>query len=183
LENISTSNYNEQIKHQNTHSSLYNLFVPAWMHLILYKFYIKGCQQQCNQRFTVLHKIKIPIYSLFLHWITDTINLRPLILRCSTSRVVLIHLIQLNFFLGSNMSLNSDESSPRGGSSVRRTSSMRSGGGAPGRVSASGTPIRRVEPPTPVGFGSSAPRKMSSPYTNGRTPSTSSTDRTPMAGR
>ena len=85
--------------------------------------------------------------------------------------------------LGSNMSLNSDESSPRGGSSVRRTSSMRSGGGAPGRVSSSGTPIRRVEPPTPVGFGSSAPRKMSSPYTNGRTPSTSSTDRTPLAGR
>jgi len=61
---------------------------------------------------------------------------------------------------------------------------MRSGGGIPGRTSSSGAPMRRVaEPPTPVGFGSSTPRKMSSPYTNGRTPSNSSTDRTPLAGR
>ncbi|XP_059089195.1 microtubule-actin cross-linking factor 1-like isoform X2 [Tigriopus californicus] len=73
---------------------------------------------------------------------------------------------------GSNMSLNSDDS-PRG-TSVRRSSSMRSGG----RVSS----LR----PNPVGFGSSAPRKASSPMTNGnrmRTNSNSSTDRTPMSAR
>jgi len=48
---------------------------------------------------------------------------------------------------GSNMSLNSDDSSPRG-NGIRRSSSMRSGGRAPARASG----------PTPVGFGSSTPR-------------------------
>lgn len=79
---------------------------------------------------------------------------------------------------GSNISLNSDDS-PRGGSSVRRSSSMRSGGG--GRASS----LR-----TPVGFGSSSPRKASTPMGNGsssssrmRTNSNSSTDRTPMSAR
>ena len=74
---------------------------------------------------------------------------------------------------GSNVSLNSDSDSPRG-SSVRRSSSMRSGGG---RVSS----LR-----TPVGFGSSSPRKSSTPLANGnrlRTNSNSSTDRTPMSAR
>merc|ERR1712156_696233 len=76
---------------------------------------------------------------------------------------------------GSNLSLDSEDG-PRG-SGVRRTSSMRSGAGSVGRP-----PYR----PTPVGFGSSSPRKTSSPATNGkngRTPSNSSQDRTPMAGR
>ena len=76
---------------------------------------------------------------------------------------------------GSNISLNSDDS-PRGGSSVRRSSSMRSGAGA-GRQST----LR-----TPVGFGSSSPRKASTPMANGnrlRTNSNSSTDRTPMSAR
>ena len=73
---------------------------------------------------------------------------------------------------GSNLSLDSEDS-PRGG--VRRTSSMRSG------ASAGRPPYRQ----TPVGFGSSTPRKTSTPATNGkgRTPSNSSMDRTPMAGR
>merc|ERR1711899_245017 len=74
---------------------------------------------------------------------------------------------------GSNLSIDSDENS-RGG--VRRTSSMRSGGSI-------GRPPYRQ---TPVGFGSSTPRKTSTPVTNGgkgRTPSNSSADRTPMAGR
>ena len=75
---------------------------------------------------------------------------------------------------GSNLSLDSEDS-PRG-SSVRRTSSMRSGAGSISRP-----PYRQ----TPVGFGSSTPRKTSTPATNGkgRTPSNSSTDRTPMSGR
>lgn len=76
---------------------------------------------------------------------------------------------------GSNLSLDSEDG-PRG-SGVRRTSSMRSGAGSVGRP-----PYR----PTPVGFGSSSPRKTSSPATNGkngRTPSNSSQDRTPMSGR
>lgn len=73
---------------------------------------------------------------------------------------------------GSNLSLDSEDS-PRGG--VRRTSSMRSG------ASASRPPYKQ----TPVGFGSSTPRRISTPATNGkgRTPSNSSMDRTPMAGR
>merc|ERR1712109_388881 len=76
---------------------------------------------------------------------------------------------------GSNLSLDSEDG-PRG-SGVRRTSSMRSGAG-----SASGRPPYRQ---TPVGFGSSTPRKTSTPVTNGkgRTPSNSSQDRTPMSGR
>merc|ERR1712228_680219 len=76
---------------------------------------------------------------------------------------------------GSNLSLDSEDG-PRG-SGVRRTSSMRSGAG-----SASGRPPYRVQP---VGFGSSTPRKTSTPVTNGkgRTPSNSSQDRTPMSGR
>merc|ERR1711978_565026 len=76
---------------------------------------------------------------------------------------------------GSNLSLDSEDG-PRG-SGVRRTSSMRSGAGSVGRP-----PYR----PTPVGFGSSSPLKTSSPATNGkngRTPSNSSQDRTPMSGR
>ena len=77
---------------------------------------------------------------------------------------------------GSNLSLNDSEDGTRG-SGVRRTSSMRSGAG-----SGVGRPPYR---PTPVGFGSSTPRKTSSPATNGkgRTPSNSSQDRTPMSGR
>merc|ERR1711899_583614 len=76
---------------------------------------------------------------------------------------------------GSNLSLDSEDG-PRG-SGVRHTSSMRSGAG-----SASGRPPYRQ---TPVGFGSSTPRKTSTPVTNGkgRTPSNSSQDRTPMSGR
>merc|ERR1712228_940337 len=76
---------------------------------------------------------------------------------------------------GSNLSLDSEDG-PRG-SGVSRTSSMRSGAG-----SASGRPPYRVQP---VGFGSSTPRKTSTPVTNGkgRTPSNSSQDRTPMSGR
>merc|ERR1719340_584269 len=67
---------------------------------------------------------------------------------------------------GSNLSIDSDENS-RGG--VRRTSSMRSGGSI-------GRPPYRQ---TPVGFGSSTPRKTSTPVTNGgtgrtRTPTSSS---------
>merc|ERR1711997_190474 len=58
---------------------------------------------------------------------------------------------------GSNLSLDSEDG-PRG-SGVRRTSSMRSGAGSVGRP-----PYR----PTPVGFGSSSPRKTSSPATNGK---------------
>merc|ERR1719458_848886 len=75
---------------------------------------------------------------------------------------------------GSQVSLDSD-SDPRGGSSVRRSSSMRSGGG---RLSS----LRQ----TPVGFGSSTPRKASTPMANGsrlRTNSNSSMDRTPMSAR
>merc|ERR1712012_218083 len=75
---------------------------------------------------------------------------------------------------GSNLSLDSEDG-PRG-SGVRRTSSMRSGAGSIGRP-----PYRQ----TPVGFGSSTPRKTSTPVKNGqgRTPSNSSQDRTPMSGR
>merc|ERR1712228_146411 len=73
---------------------------------------------------------------------------------------------------GSNLSLDSEDG-PRG-SGVRRTSSMRSGAGSVGRP-----PYR----PAPVGFGSSTPRKTSTPVKNGRTPSNSSQDRTPMSGR
>ena len=78
---------------------------------------------------------------------------------------------------GSNISLNSDDSP--GGSGIRRSSSMRSGG-------------RQQTRPTPVGFGSSTPRKASTPImqltpsngTNGiRTASNSSMDRTPMTAR
>merc|ERR1711935_495133 len=78
---------------------------------------------------------------------------------------------------GSNLSLNADSEDGTRGSGVRRTSSMRSGAG-----SGVGRPPYR---PTPVGFGSSTPRKTSSPATNGkgRTPSNSSQDRTPMSGR
>ena len=77
---------------------------------------------------------------------------------------------------GSNLSLDSEDG-PRG-SGVRRSSSMRSGGGSIGRP-----PYRGLQ--TPVGFGSSTPRKTSTPVTNGkgRTPSNSSMDRTPMSGR
>lgn len=77
---------------------------------------------------------------------------------------------------GSNLSLDMDSEDGRRGSGVRRTSSMRSGAGSVGRP-----PYRQ----TPVGFGSSTPRKTSTPVTNGkgRTPSNSSMDRTPMAGR
>ena len=73
---------------------------------------------------------------------------------------------------GSNLSLNSDDS-PRG-SNVRRTSSMRSGA----RTSV-------LSQQTPVGFGSSSPRRISTPVTNGgpRTGSNSSMDRNPMSGR
>ena len=71
------------------------------------------------------------------------------------------------------MSLNSDDS-PRGGSSVRRSSSMRSGS-------------RTSQLRTPVGFGSSAPRKASTGVVNGasrlRSGSNSSADRTPMSAR
>jgi len=77
---------------------------------------------------------------------------------------------------GSNVSLNDSEDGRRG-SSARRTSSFRSGS----RQSS----LR----PTPVGFGSGVPRKTSTPAngTNGgsrnRTPSNSSTDRTPLSNR
>jgi len=75
---------------------------------------------------------------------------------------------------GSNVSLNSDDYSGMG-SGVRRSSSMKSGMAGPlGRVSG---------PPAPIGFGSSTPRRTSSPYTNGRTPSNSSADRVPMGNR
>merc|ERR1712223_391527 len=73
---------------------------------------------------------------------------------------------------GSNLSLDYEEEAR--GSGVRRTSSMRSG------ASAGRPPYRH---PAPVGFGSSTPRKTSTPVTNGskgRTPSNSSMDRTPM---
>lgn len=75
---------------------------------------------------------------------------------------------------GSNLSLEYEDDSR--GAGVRRTSSMRSGGSGVGRP-----PYRQ----TPVGFGSSTPRKTSTPVTNGkgRTPSNSSMDRTPMSGR
>merc|ERR1711881_131648 len=78
---------------------------------------------------------------------------------------------------GSNLSLDYEDEAR--GAGVRRTSSMRSGASA-GRPPAVG---RRFE--TPVGFGSSTPRKTSTPVTNGkgRTPSNSSMDRTPMSGR
>merc|ERR1711881_441261 len=74
---------------------------------------------------------------------------------------------------GSNLSLNSDDS-PRG-SNVRRTSSMR---GAQGRASI-------LSQQTPVGFGSSSPRRISTPVTNGapRSGSNASMDRNPMSGR
>merc|ERR1719339_826460 len=67
---------------------------------------------------------------------------------------------------GSNMSLNSEDDQGRRGSNVRRSSSMRSGA--------------RGMRPTPVGFGSSAPRKTSTP---GRDGSNGSTDRTPLSAR
>ena len=74
---------------------------------------------------------------------------------------------------GSNLSLNSDDS-PRG-SNVRRSSSMR---GAQGRASL-------LSQQTPVGFGSSSPRRISTPVTNGapRSGSNASMDRNPMSGR
>merc|ERR1712223_2015734 len=74
---------------------------------------------------------------------------------------------------GSNLSLNSDDS-PRG-SNVRRSSSMR---GAQGRASL-------LSQQTPVGFGSSCPRRISTPVTNGapRSGSNASVDRNPMSGR
>merc|ERR1719412_2862598 len=74
---------------------------------------------------------------------------------------------------GSNLSLNSDDS-PRG-SNVRRSSSMR---GAQGRSSI-------LSQQTPVGFGSSSPRRISTPVTNGapRSGSNASMDRNPMSGR
>jgi len=71
---------------------------------------------------------------------------------------------------GSNMSLNSnDQDDGRRGSNVRRSSSMRSGA--------------RGMRPTPVGFGSSVPRKTSTPGGRPRTDSNSSTDRTPLSAR
>jgi len=70
---------------------------------------------------------------------------------------------------GSNMSLNSEEDGGRRGSNVRRSSSMRSGA--------------RGMRPTPVGFGSSVPRKTSTPGGRPRTDSNSSTDRTPLSAR
>jgi len=69
---------------------------------------------------------------------------------------------------GSNMSLNSEDDGGRRGSNVRRSSSMRNGA--------------RGMRPTPVGFGSSVPRKTSTQERN-RTPSNSSTDRTPLSAR
>merc|ERR1712088_501571 len=74
---------------------------------------------------------------------------------------------------GSNLSLNSDDS-PRG-SNVRRSSSMRF---AQGRASL-------LSQQTPVGFGSSSPRRISTPVTNGapRSGSNASMDRNPMSGR
>merc|ERR1711944_132438 len=74
---------------------------------------------------------------------------------------------------GSNLSLNSDDS-PRG-SNVRRSSSMR---GNQGRTSL-------LSQQTPVGFGSSSPRRISTPVTNGapRSGSNASMDRNPMSGR
>ncbi|XP_023339664.1 dystonin isoform X21 [Eurytemora carolleeae] len=71
---------------------------------------------------------------------------------------------------GSNMSLNSEDDGGRRGSNVRRSSSMRNGA--------------RGMRPTPVGFGSSVPRKTSTPGGDrNRTPSNSSTDRTPLSAR
>merc|ERR1719220_3279829 len=74
---------------------------------------------------------------------------------------------------GSNLSLNSDDS-PRG-SNVRRSSSMRGGQGRTSLLSQQ----------TPVGFGSSSPRRISTPVTNGapRSGSNASMDRNPMSGR
>merc|ERR1711963_112721 len=74
---------------------------------------------------------------------------------------------------GSNLSLNSDDS-PRG-SNVRRSSSMRGGQGRTSLLSQQ----------TPVGFGSSSPRRISTPVTNGapRSGSNASVDRNPMSGR
>merc|ERR1719402_2132054 len=69
---------------------------------------------------------------------------------------------------GSNVSLNSNDDERRG-SSVRRTSSMRSGS--------------RGLRPTPMGFGSTVPRKTSTPGDRKRTDSNSSTDRTPLSAR
>lgn len=81
---------------------------------------------------------------------------------------------------GSNLSLNSDDS-PRG-SNVRRTSSMRTGARS-SLISKQQTPGFGSQ--TPVGFGSSSPRRISTPVTNGtgRTGSNSSMDRNPMSGR
>merc|ERR1719220_2515898 len=69
---------------------------------------------------------------------------------------------------GSNVSLNSNADERRG-SSVRRTSSMRSGS--------------RTLRPTPMGFGSGVPRKTSTPGGRERTDSASSQDRTPFSAR
>ena len=77
---------------------------------------------------------------------------------------------------GSNLSLDRESEDGTRGSGVRRTSSMRSGAGS---VGGARPPYRQ----TPVGFGSSTPRKTSTPVKNGRTPSNSSQDRTPMSGR
>merc|ERR1712045_713089 len=61
------------------------------------------------------------------------------------------------------------------GSNVRRSSSMR---GQQGRTSL-------LSQQTPVGFGSSSPRRISTPVTNGapRSGSNASMDRNPMSGR
>merc|ERR1712158_326529 len=69
---------------------------------------------------------------------------------------------------GPNVSLNSEDDGRRG-SGVRRTSSMRSGS--------------RGLRPTPMGFGSTVPRKTSTPGDRKRTDSNSSTDRTPLSAR
>merc|ERR1719220_2290492 len=69
---------------------------------------------------------------------------------------------------GSNVSLNSEDDGRRG-SGGRRTSSMRSGS--------------RGLRPTPMGFGSTVPRKTSTPGDRKRTDSNSSTDRTPLSAR
>merc|ERR550539_1027182 len=81
--------------------------------------------------------------------------------------------IQAKLKSGIESSLNSDDS-PRG-SNVRRSSSMR---GAQGRASL-------LSQQTPVGFGSSSPRRISTPVTNGapRSGSNASMDRNPMSGR
>lgn len=80
---------------------------------------------------------------------------------------------------GSNLSLNSDDS-PRG-SNVRRSSSMR----GQAVSSAQRTSVLQSQQQV-VGFGSSSPRRISTPVTNGAAPrsgSNASMDRNPMSGR